>query len=213
MRESISAGLLACLLALTTAIGGTVVRETNVETGVLASTIERASTIEPPTPTSTVPVVTVQTTTTTVVSVPVTPLAAEPVLAATPTTTAPPEPEPAPEPVTFVPTSDVEGVICEVFGEHCAAAIRVASCESGLNPLNVSGGRQDGVVALGAYHGLFQVGLPTHRTMVHDWGETFGIGRVDEAVFDPYVNAVIAHSLSRGGTTWTQHWPICGRQA
>lgn len=50
-------------------------------------------------------------------------------------------------------------IICKVFGKHCAQAVRVARCESGLT-IGATNGR---------YWGLFQVSDHWRRT-VPGWG-------------------------------------------
>lgn len=89
----------------------------------------------------------------------------------------------APSPAT-PSSSTVRSTICHVFGSRCPAAIRVARCESRLNPraLGRAGER-----------GLFQI-HPVH------------FGWVDERrLFEPLYNARIAFRLSRGGRSWA-HW-------
>jgi Lysozyme like domain len=77
-----------------------------------------------------------------------------------------------------------EAIIRAVFAGHNAdLAVRVASCESGLDPRSQN--------ASGA-SGLFQL-MPTW------WA-----GRFDP--FDPLANARFAFRLSRGGTDWHSDW-------
>lgn len=87
----------------------------------------------------------------------------------------------------YTPSGDIEGVICSVFTTNCAQAVRVARCESGLNPnaANPSGAR-----------GLFQ--LLGHQSLY----EAHGWSSADWA--DPYVNTVVAHDLwrSSGWSPW-----------
>ena len=75
----------------------------------------------------------------------------------------------------------VRAVICDVFGSRCAAALRVARCESRLDPR-----------ALGAAgeRGLFQV-HPVHFS----WAKP-------RRLFEPRWNALVARRLSHGGTDW-----------
>lgn len=76
--------------------------------------------------------------------------------------------------------------ICEVFGPRCAAALRVASCETGntFYPRSVGSAGERGV---------FQI-HPVH------------FGWLDESrLWSPAYNARIAYRLSRGGTNWS-HW-------
>lgn len=85
------------------------------------------------------------------------------------------------------PTGDVAQIIYDVFGQNGARAVRIAECESGLNPYarNRSG-------ALG----LFQ--LLGHGDMfaAHGWN-------VETDWSDPYKNAMVAFDLSHGGTNWS----------
>lgn len=90
-------------------------------------------------------------------------------------------PQEAPGASSQPPTARARIAICHVFGSRCAAAVRVARCESHLNryALGSAGER-----------GLFQI-HPVH------------FGWVDERrLFEPYYNARIAYRLSRGGRTW-----------
>ena len=82
-------------------------------------------------------------------------------------------------------------VICQVFGAHCGMALRVARCESRLNPRAVS--------ATGDV-GLFQVNYSAHG-----WpGESFSEFR--RRMSDVDKNVRYAYRLSRGGTDWYRHW-------
>ena len=85
----------------------------------------------------------------------------------------------------------VRAVICDVFGSRCAAALRVARCESGLDPRAVSRTRDVGV---------FQVNFAAHR-----WpGESFA--QFKRRLFDVEKNVRYAYRLSRDGTEWYRHW-------
>ena len=98
------------------------------------------------------------------------------------------EPTPAhvePEPV-YVPP-EVTTIIHAVFGPQGEKAVRVAFCESNLNPGAVGYG--------GSYLGLFQIWV--------------GHGYDYWSLFDPTYNAWAAWDLSRGGADWTP-WPTCG---
>lgn len=77
--------------------------------------------------------------------------------------------------------------ICKVFKRNCAAAVRVARCESHLNPR---------AVGRAGERGIFQI-HPVH----------FGWARPGR-LFEPRWNALVAYRLSRGGTDWG-HW-TCG---
>lgn len=78
----------------------------------------------------------------------------------------------------------MEAIIADVFGPYAAKAIRIATCESGLNPnaRNRSGAS-----------GLFQVMMPMHADLFDKPSD----------VFDPYANTRAAFSLSNGGTSWS----------
>lgn len=84
--------------------------------------------------------------------------------------------------VSYEPGS-IEAIVCSVFGDNCARALRVARCESHLNPAarNPSGAS-----------GLFQIMMPLHADLFN---------RPDD-VFDPLENSRAAFSLSSGGTNW-----------
>ena len=81
---------------------------------------------------------------------------------------------------TVAPTGGIVDLIYSIFGSNGAAAVSVASCESGLSPTaeNPSGAS-----------GLFQL-MPVH------WE-----GRFDP--FDPVANTRYAYSLSSGGADWS----------
>lgn len=92
--------------------------------------------------------------------------------------------------VHYEPSTEIEQLICSVFTEDCAHAVRVAKCESGLNPLahNPSGAS-----------GVFQIMMPLHAGMfeAHGWSP--------DDVYDAYRNTVVAHDLweSNGWRAWT----------
>lgn len=83
------------------------------------------------------------------------------------------------------------GAIRAVFGSHANVAVRVARCESGLNPRTVS--------KTGDY-GLFAINRAAHDNWV-DF----------RRIFDPLYNARIAFRLSRGGTDFWTHWHYSAR--
>ncbi|HEV7722454.1 MAG TPA: transglycosylase SLT domain-containing protein [Iamia sp.] len=72
-------------------------------------------------------------------------------------------------------------------GTH-AKAVRVADCESDLNPRAVSAG--------GKNHGLFQINSvhkPTVERMGYKWDQ----------IYDPYVNAKVARKIfNDAGSSW-----------
>jgi hypothetical protein len=91
-------------------------------------------------------------------------------------------------------TSDeVYQAIDKAFGPYgvTAKAVRVAQCESGLNP---NAGYPDAY-----YKGLFQLG--PHVTAINHYGGNW---------FDPYQNAAAARDLYVTRGDWSA-WPNCGR--
>lgn len=104
------------------------------------------------------------------------------------TTTAPPAPAPAAADAPAEPRSytaaEVEAIILDVFGPGDGpAAVRVARCESGLNPRAISRG--------GANWGLFQINK-VHRGRVESMGHRW------EDLLDPRVNAEVAKAIFDG---------------
>jgi hypothetical protein len=89
----------------------------------------------------------------------------------------------------------VQGAIRRYFPEQYEKAVRVATCESGLDPRAVSPG--------GGNHGLFQINT-VHRSRVASMGYSWS------DIYDPYVNARVARTIynERG---WAP-WPVCGRR-
>ena len=87
-----------------------------------------------------------------------------------------------------------EAIIREVFTPLGEAdkAVRVASCESGLNPMAVSSG--------GTYQGLFQLGSNVVAI------QAYGGDRLDA-----WANASAARDLRVQRGNWSA-WPICGRR-
>ena len=78
----------------------------------------------------------------------------------------------------------MKATICEVFGPRCGPSLRVAYCESNLNPR---------AVGRAGERGLFMI-HPVH------------FGWLNEAeLWLPGYNALIAYRLSRGGRDW-RHW-------
>jgi hypothetical protein len=130
------------------------------------------------------------TTTTTVA-----PTTTAPPTTAPPTTAAPvraarpaPAPAPAPAPPTTAapapapaPASSVEQAIAAWFPDVYDKAVRVARCESSLNPSAVSAG--------GGNHGLFQI------NNVHRSTFTAVTGQPWEAVYNAYYNSQFARHL------------------
>lgn len=99
------------------------------------------------------------------------------------TTTVPPPPPPAP-PATIPPPADLntlEQLICS-YPWDCATALRVAACESGMNPAAVGAAGE---------RGLFQI-HPVHAP---------ALGARWAQMFDPATNIAVAHELYR-----TQGW-------
>jgi hypothetical protein len=95
-----------------------------------------------------------------------------------------PAPEPAPAPVA-APTGggSVEDAIATYFGDVYDKAIRVARCESGLDPSAVSAG--------GGNWGLFQINK-VHQGLVESMGYSW------DQILDPYVNAAVARHIYDG---------------
>jgi len=79
-------------------------------------------------------------------------------------------------------TISVRKAICDVFGDRCAYALRIARCESNLNPR---------AVGRAGERGIFQL-HPVHF-------RRFNAARL----FDPAYNARAAFVLSRGGRDWS----------
>lgn len=90
----------------------------------------------------------------------------------------------------------VRQAICEVFRSRCAMALRVASCESRLDPYAVSPTSDVGV---------FQVNYRAH----HRAGESFA--QFKRRYQDIRTNVRYAYRLSRGGTDWGTHWYMSRR--
>ena len=78
----------------------------------------------------------------------------------------------------------IRSTICQVFGSRCGPAIRVATCESRLNPF-----------ALGSQgeRGIFQL-HPVHFGWLNE-----------DRLWEPRYNARAAYILSKGGRNWS-HW-------
>lgn len=72
----------------------------------------------------------------------------------------------------------IEAVICSVFGDACAHAIRIARCESGLNPAARNRSGASGLFQLLGHGSLFEA----HGWSPEDWA-------------DPYKNTVVAFDL------------------
>lgn len=100
-----------------------------------------------------------------------------------------PAPAPAPEPAP-APSGSAEEAIAAWFPDVYSQAVRVASCESGMNPGAVSGG--------GGNHGLFQI------NSVHRSAFERVTGQPWSQVYNAYYNAQFARSLydSSGWRPW-----------
>ncbi len=83
----------------------------------------------------------------------------------------------------------VHGAIRQYFPEQYNTAVRIATCESNLNPRAVSPTND---------HGLFQINY-IHRSRVNSMGYSWS------QIYDPYVNARVARSLynESGWRPWT----------
>lgn len=111
----------------------------------------------------------------------------------------PPAPRPEPESETRTavdPASmPVRDSIREWFPDQYERALRVADCESGLNPSAVNPR---------GYHGLFQIGSYYHRS---SFERVTGVSW-DAGIYTAYYNAqYAAHLQARQG--WGP-WPVCG---
>lgn len=110
-------------------------------------------------------------------------------------------PEPAPPPLPEPALSEVEAIICGVFGAYCYDALAVARCESGPDYYAEWNG---------AHIGTFQL-YPGHapKFTAHGWNywvDGTGI----------YANSVVAYQIFVGrGYSWlgTSGWPVCGWRA
>lgn len=76
-----------------------------------------------------------------------------------------------------------------------AKAVRVANCESKLNPKAVGGG--------GLYRGLFQ----QHKGYWPDRAKSSGFG--GWSAFNGRANAFVSLDMAKR-SGWTSHWPVCG---
>ena len=95
-------------------------------------------------------------------------------------------------PASTATPAEVYEAIDAAFGPYgqTAKAVRVAKCESGLNP---NAGYPDE-----KYKGIFQLG--PHVSAIHHYGGDF---------FDPYQNAAAARDLFVTRGNWSA-WPTCG---
>lgn len=100
---------------------------------------------------------------------------------------------PAPAKVTF--TGSIPDLIRRIFGPAGEAAIRVANCESSLNPGAVSPG--------GGNHGLFQINNVHAGQFAAVTGRPWATGR-----YEAYANTVFAHWLydRSGWGPWGCSW-------
>jgi len=89
----------------------------------------------------------------------------------------------------------VHDAIRRHFPAEYEKAVRVATCESGLDPRAVSSG--------GGNHGLFQINN-VHRGRVASMGYSWS------DIYDPYVNARVARTIYNE-SGWSP-WPVCGRR-
>ncbi len=97
-----------------------------------------------------------------------------------------PAPPPSPPPATVtVEAGPLADLICS-YGWDCATALRVAACESGMNP---------GAVGSAGERGIFQV-HPVHRS----W-----LGARWDRLFDPAVNVAVAFEMwsAQGWGPWS----------
>ncbi len=88
--------------------------------------------------------------------------------------------------------SSVAGMIYSVFGPYASGAMRVANCESGLNP------RAYNPVSIGGSHamGVFQILYPS------TW---VGTSQSYNSPYDPMANVLAAHNIFvRDGYSWRE---------
>src|SRR5205085_2232178 len=88
--------------------------------------------------------------------------------------------------------SSVADMISRIFGPHAPGALRVARCESGLNP------RSYNPVSIGGSHavGVFQILYP---------GTWMGTSQSAKSPYDPMANILAAHSIFvRDGYSWRE---------
>lgn len=114
----------------------------------------------------------------------------------TATTAPPPSPAttvPPPAPAPTVPHGDLETLICS-YPWDCSTALRVAQCESTMNPRAISPGGHD--------WGLMQVNT-VHRGRVADMGYQW------EDLLDPRVNLEVAWTIYAERGNWSA-W-VCAR--
>jgi Lysozyme like domain len=89
-------------------------------------------------------------------------------------------------------SSNVQGIIQEVFGPHASAAMSIAQCESNYNPNAVNS------IAIGNSHatGLFQILYPS------TWYTT---SQASNSPFDARTNTLAAYEIfTRDGFSWRQ---------
>ena len=100
--------------------------------------------------------------------------------------------QPAPEPAAPAPAptggGSVEDAIATYFGDVYDKAIRVARCESSLDPSAVSAG--------GGNWGLFQINK-VHRALVESMGYSW------DQILDPYVNSAVARHIYDSAGGWS----------
>lgn len=99
-----------------------------------------------------------------------------------------------PRPASTATSAEVYEAIDVAFGPYgvTAKAVRVAACESGLNP---NAGYPDAY-----YKGLFQLG--PHVVAIRHYGGDW---------FDPLQNAQAARDLYVTRGDWSA-WPVCGKR-
>ncbi|WP_161977965.1 LysM peptidoglycan-binding domain-containing protein [Dictyobacter kobayashii] len=107
----------------------------------------------------------------------------------TPVPAAPPAAAPAPA---VAASSDINGMIDEIFGSYAAGAKHIAACESGMNPGATN------AYSIGGSHaaGLFQILYPS------TWGTTSQAGM---SPYDARANIIAAHDIFvRDGYSWRE---------
>jgi hypothetical protein len=93
----------------------------------------------------------------------------------------------APQEAASYEPGSIETLICSVFGDACPRAIRIARCESGLNPNARNRSGAAGLFQLLGHADLYEA----HGWTISDWA-------------DPFVNATVAFDLylASGWSPW-----------
>jgi hypothetical protein len=88
--------------------------------------------------------------------------------------------------------AQLTGIINQVFGRHAPSALRIAQCESSMNPYAVN----PIMIGNSRAHGLFQILYPS------TWSST---SQRAASPLDPYANARAAYEIfARDGFSWRE---------